>query len=169
MKDMDDDSDASGSDKDSEEEEEEEESGSDGGGSGGVAVFDPKASHSSWQFDKKTKIMKCNNSSWYTAISKKPTDKFTVELGTGVGSYMIGFINKVSYNQNASNYNTGHYWYCSSSGLYGQGTRLSFSAGAGCNAGTKIGCVFDRKKTIVSYLKDGSKIGDAWQLSDKKN
>jgi len=71
MKDMDDDSDASGSDKDSEEEEEEEESGSDGGGSGGVAVFDPKASHSSWQFDKKTKIMKCNNSSWYTAISKK--------------------------------------------------------------------------------------------------
>jgi len=167
MKDMDD-SDGSGSgsgsDKSSDEEEEEEEE--EGGSS--TPVFDPKASHSSWAFDKKTKMMKCNNSSWYTAIAKKPCDKFTVELGTGVGSYMIGFITKSSYNQNASNYNTGHYWYCSSSGLYGQGTRLSFSAGAGCTAGTKIGCVFNRKKLIISYVKDGSKMGDAWQLSDKK-
>jgi len=113
-------------------------------------------------------MMKCNNGSWYTAISKKPHDKFTVELGTGVGSYMIGFIAKSSYNQNAANYTTGQYWYCSSSGLYGQGTRLTFSAGAGCTAGTKIGCIFFRKKMIISYIKDGSKVDDAWQLSDKK-
>jgi len=168
MKDMDSDGSGSGSGSDKDSETEEEEEDEEEGGSGGLAQFDPKLSHSSWQFDKKTKMMKCNNSSWYTAIAKKPADKFSVELGTGVGSYMIGFITKQSYNQNAANYNTGHYWYCSSSGLYGQGTRLSFSAGAGCTAVTKIGVVFDRKKMIVSYIKDGNKVGDAWQLSDKK-
>jgi hypothetical protein len=101
MKDMDDDESGSGSgsdkdsdsdsDKSSEEESEDEEEG------GGVAVFDPKASHSSWTFDKKTKFFKCNNSSWYTAISKKPHDKFTVELGTGVGTYMSKIIFKISW------------------------------------------------------------------------
>jgi len=169
MKDMDDDSEGSGSSKDSEDEESEsKESSDEEGGGGSLAVFDPKASHSSWTYDKKTKMMKCNNGSWYSAISKKPHDKFTVELGTGIGSYMIGFIVKSSFNQNAANYNTGQYWYCSSSGLYGQGTRLSFSAGAGCTAGTKIGCIFFRKKMVISYIKDGNKVGDAWQLSDKK-
>jgi len=81
---------------------------------------------------------------------------------------MVGFISKSSYNQSASNYNTGHYWYCSSSGLYGQGERLSFSASAGSNQGTKIGCLFIRKKMIISYYKDGTKTGDAWKLTDKK-
>jgi len=168
MKDMDDDESGSGSgsDKDSEEEEEEEGSDSDSG-SGSLPEYDVKLSHSSWQFDKKKKVFTCTTG-WYTAVSKKPADKYTVECITNVGSYMVGFINKTQYNQSQSNYNTGHYWYCSSTGLYGQGERLTFSAGAGSNQGTKIGCLFDRKKLIISYYKDNAKIGDAWKLTDKK-
>jgi len=63
--DSDSDSDSkSDSDSDSESSEEEKSSGS-------LPVFDVKLSHNSWQFDKKTKYFKCNNSSWYSAISKK--------------------------------------------------------------------------------------------------
>jgi len=96
MKDMDDDDDDdSKSDKSSEEEEEEGEEEEDGeGGGSGLAVFDPKASHSSWVFNKKTKFMSCSSTGWNACISKKPTDKFTVELGTGCGSHMMGFIEK---------------------------------------------------------------------------
>jgi len=65
--------DESSSDKDSDEESDEEESGSDSDkeSGGSVPVFDAKLSHSSWKFDKKTKFFICNNSSWFTAISKK--------------------------------------------------------------------------------------------------
>jgi hypothetical protein len=143
--DSDSDSDSkSGPDSDSESSEEEKSSGS-------LPVYDPKLSHSSWQFDKKTKYFKCNNSSWYSAISKKTHDKFTVELGTGVGSYMVGMIPKSSYNQNAANYNSGYFWYSSSSSLYGQGTKLSFSVYGGSTAGMKIGASFNRKK-INNYI-----------------
>jgi len=143
MKDMDDD-DEDGSEKSTEDEEEEEE-GSDSESGGSLPVYDVKLSHNSYKYDKKTKIFTCTTG-WYTAISTKPHDKFTVELMSNAGSYMVGFISKASYNQSASNYNTGHYWYCSSTGLYGTGERLSFSAGAGSNQGTKIGCSFNRKK-----------------------
>jgi len=94
MKDMDDDDDdskSSGSESKSEEEEEEED-GEDGGSS--LSVFDPKASHSSWTYNKKTKFMTCSSSSWNACISKKATTKFTVELGTGCGSHMMGLIEK---------------------------------------------------------------------------
>jgi len=150
MKDMDDDSGSgSGSEKDSEEETEEEEEGEEEESGGSLPEYDVKLSHNSWQYDKKKKVFTCTTG-WYTAVAKKPTDKFTVECITNVGSYMVGFINKIQYNQSQSNYNTGHYWYCSSTGLYGQGNRLSFSAGAGSNQGTKIGCLFDRKK--INYF-----------------
>jgi len=160
-------SDKSDSESDSESKSDSEES-EEGGSSSTLAVFDPKSSHSSWSYDKKSKFMKCNNGSWYTAISTKSIDKFTIELGSGVGSYMVGFILKSSYNQNAANYNTGHYWYASSSGLYGQGNRITFNASGGCNSGTKIGCIFNRKKLVITYCKEGSSVGDGWQLNDKK-
>jgi hypothetical protein len=165
-KDMDDDEDDddSKSDKSEEEEEEEEEDEEEGGSS---VEYDPKASHSSWQYNKKTKFFTCQNSSWYTAISKKPTTKFTVELGTGVGSYMVGFIKKQTYNQNSSNYSNGHFWYGSSSGLYGP-NQLSFSLSAGCSQGTKIGAVFIPKKGIVQFYQDGVYKGDAFKNEEKK-
>jgi len=163
MKDMEDD-DEDGSDKSSEEESEE---GSDKEVGDSLSVYDEKLSHNTYKFDKKTKIFTCTTG-WYTATAKKPTDKFTVELMTNAGSYMVGFINKISYNQNAANYSTGHYWYCNSGGLYGQGQMLTFNSNAGSNQGTKIGCLFMRKKLIISYYKDGKKIGDAWKLTDKK-
>jgi len=171
MKDMDDD-DESGSDKsdnDSESEEEEEEDGEDGG-SGGVAVFDPKASHSSWTFNKKTKYMTCSSGSWNACISKKPCDKFTVELGTGVGSHMIGFIAKGSFQQNNTcNYNNGYFWYTSSSSLYGIGNKLSFSVYGGATSGMKFGNIFDKKKKgIVSFLLNEKRVGDAFSGIDKK-
>jgi len=139
MKDMDDD-DESGSDKseksETEEEEEEEE---EEGGSGGVPVYDPKASHSSWTFNKKTKFLSCSSASWNACISKKPCEKFTVELGTGCGSHMIGFIAKASFQQNNTcNYNNGYFWYSSSSSLYGIGNKLSFSVNGGSSSGMKI-------------------------------
>jgi len=153
MEDSDEGSDKSDkSDKSDEEEEEEEEEEEDGDG-GSLSVFDAKRSHSSWTFDKKTKYFKCGNSSWYTAVAKKVTNKFTVELGPSVGSYMIGFIKKEIYNQNGSNYSSGHYWYCSSSGLYGP-NQLSFSYSGGCSQGTKIGVVFDpKKKKLFHFIK----------------
>jgi hypothetical protein len=77
-------------------------------------------------------------------------------------------IPKTSYNQNSSNYNNGYFWYSSSSSLYGQGTKLSFSVFGGSTNGMKIGALFNRKKGIITFFKDNANVGDAFQLSDKK-
>jgi len=168
MKDMDDSASGSDkSDKDSETEEEEEEE--EDGGSGGVPMMDVKLSHSSWSFNKKTKFMTCTSTAWNAFITKKPCDKFTVELGTGCGSHMTGFITKDKYNKDStSNYNNGYYWYTNSNSLYGVGNKLSWGIQGGSSAGMKFGVVFDRKKGIISFYKDNSKVGDAFNNVDKK-
>jgi len=101
-------------------------------------------------------------------FQKKHHDKFTVELGVSVGSYMVGYIPKTSYNQNAANYNSGYFWYSSSSSLYGTGNKLSFNVMGGAAQGTKIGAVFNRKKGIITFFKDGANVGDAFNSIDKK-
>jgi len=167
MKDMDDD-DEDGSDKSSEEEEEEEEEYGESGG--GLPMIDLKASNTGWSYDKKTKYNKCSHSSWFAFITKKPTDKFTIELGSGVGSHMIGFIAKNAYQINGqSNYNNGYFWYTSSSSLYGIGNKLSFGVSGGSSQGMKFGCVFNRKKKgMVTFFKDNAFAGDAFSNIDKK-
>jgi len=170
MKDMDDDDDDdSKSDKSDEEEEEEEEEEGEDGGSGGLAVFDPKASHTSWTFNKKTKFMSCSSTGWNACISKKPTDKFTVELGTGCGSHMMGFIEKSRFQQNSTcNYNNGYFWYTNSSSLYGIGNKMSWGIQGGSSSGMKFGAVFDRKKGMITFFKDLKKAGDSHNGVDKK-
>jgi len=110
MKDMDDDSDASDKSSGSESKSETEEDEEDEDGGSSTPTFDPKASHSSWTFNKKTKYMTCTSVSWNACISKKPTNKFTVELGTGCGSHMMGLIEKIKFQQNNTcNYNQGFF------------------------------------------------------------
>jgi len=167
MKDMDDDDDdskSSGSESKSETEEEDEE---EGGGS--LPVFDPKASHSSWTYNKKTKFMTCSSSSWNAFISKKPTTKFTVELGTGCGSHMMGLIEKSKFQQNNTcNYNNGFFWYTNSNSLYGIGNKMTWGIQGGSTQGMKFGCVHDKKKSLISFWKDNAKAGDAYNNVDKK-
>jgi len=147
MKDMDSGSDGSEkSDKDSEEEESEE--GSDEGSSS-MPIMDLKRSNSNWTYDKKSKVMSYNgNGSWFSMITKKPNDKFTIELCTYVTNYMVGFIEDSKYNQNNSlNYNSGYCWYANTNALYGVGTgKQSWSVNGGTAQGTKIGCVWNKKK-----------------------
>jgi len=92
-----------------------------------------------------------------TCVAKKPATKFTMEIGANCSSLMIGFVNKTSWNQNSSNYNNGHCWYATSSGLYGNNKvngNSSFQSG-GNSQGTKFGAVFDKKKKTISFYKNG--------------
>jgi len=128
------------SDDESEEEEDEEE-----GGSGKVIELDLKLSHSSFanSFTKKTKTYALTTGSWYTGISKKPTDKYAIECGTNFAPVMVGMIPKEKFNQSSANYSNGHSWYVSSNSLYGQNmiSGSSYSGGS-YSQGTVIGMEF---------------------------
>jgi len=158
MKSLDDDGSASGSGSDSEDGSDSESgSGSDSdeesSGGGSVPDMDTKLSNN-FSFDKKTKLIKCNTSSWMTAIGKKHCIKFTIELGASCSSLMLGFIPKAKFNQSGSNYNNGHCWYATSSGLYGNNKINNNSSfqGAGNSQGTKLGAAFDKKKRNYFFL-----------------
>jgi len=135
------------SDKDSEEEEEEEEE--EEGSSSKVPELDLKLSHSSYlnSYNKKTKFYSLTTSSWYTGITKKPSDKYAVEFGTNCSPVMVGYIPKEKFNQNSANYSIGHCWYVSSNYLYGQNMVSGNSyTGGSYTQGSVIGVEFFRKK-----------------------
>jgi len=161
-----------GSDKDAEksDEDEEDEDDEEGGSGGKVCEIDLKLSHSSFanSYNKKTKLISVSTGSWYTCITKKPSDKFAVECGSYFNPVMVGMIPKEKFQQNSSNYNTGHCWYVSSNYLYGQNVTGGNSMSGSYSAGSVIGMEFFRKKGVIGYYLNGSYIRDAFQISDKK-
>jgi len=134
-----------GSDKDSEKSDEDSEE--DGGSGGKVVEIDLKLSHSSFanSYDKKSKLISVSTSSWYTCISKKPVEKYAVECGSNFNPVMVGMIPKEKYQQNSSNYNTGHCWYVSSNYLYGQNVVGGTSMSGSYSSGTVIGVEYFKK------------------------
>jgi len=167
MKDMDDDDD-DGSDKSDKSSETEESEESEEGGSS-MPMMDLKRSNSNWAYDKKTKIMTFNSTSWYSMITKKPNDKYTIELCSYVTYYMVGFIEDNKYNQSSLSYNNGYCWYANTNTLYGLSTgKQSWSVNGSTSQGTKIGCVWNKKKGTITFYKDNSKAGDGWTGLDKK-
>jgi len=66
------DNDSKGSDSDSDKSSDSEGSGSDKeSSSSSCPEIDLKSSHSSFSYDKKSKVISCNSGSWYTCIAKK--------------------------------------------------------------------------------------------------
>jgi len=120
MKDMDDDDDDDSDKSDKSSETEESEESEEGGSS--MPMMDLKRSNSNWAYDKKTKIMTFNSTSWYSMITKKPNDKYTIELCSYVTYYMVGFIEDNKYNQSSLSYNNGYCWYANTNTLYGLST-----------------------------------------------
>jgi len=78
---------------------------------------------------------------------------------------MYGLCLLTKYNGNSYNYNSGHSWYCSSSGLYGSNffnNSSSFPSG-GSTQGTKFGLIYDPKKGLIHFFKNGDFIQTGFQ------